>query len=75
MTLAEFVDPWIDGLANQGRRPSTLAGYRHDLASYVLPRLGAMALQDIRVTDVSTRSTPTCSATAAAAVGACRWRR
>jgi hypothetical protein len=25
MTLAEFVDPWIDGLANQGRRPSTLA--------------------------------------------------
>jgi integrase len=52
MTLAEFVDPWIDGLANQGRRPSTLAGYRRDLARYGLPRLGAMALQDIRVTDI-----------------------
>jgi integrase len=52
MTLAEFVDPWIDGLVNQGRRPSTLAGYRHDLALYVLPRLGSMALQDIRVTDI-----------------------
>src|SRR4051812_21342308 len=52
MTLAEFVEPWIDGLANQGRRPSTLAGYRHDLALYVLPRLGSMALQDMRVTDI-----------------------
>jgi hypothetical protein len=52
MTLAEFVDPWIDGLANQGRRPSTLAGDRHDLALYVLPRPGGMALQDIRVTDI-----------------------
>jgi integrase len=54
MTLAEVVDPWIDGLANQGRRLSTLAGYRRDLARYVLPRLGGMALQDIRVTDIDT---------------------
>jgi hypothetical protein len=40
MTLAEFVEPWLDGLANQGRRPSTLAGYRHNLGLYVLPRVG-----------------------------------
>lgn len=52
MTLAEFVGPWLDGLANQGRRPSTLAGYRRNLSRCVLPRLGSMALQDIRVTDI-----------------------
>ncbi|MGI9052486.1 MAG: tyrosine-type recombinase/integrase [Ilumatobacteraceae bacterium] len=52
LTLAEFADVWLDGLANQGRRPSTLRGYRGDLRRCVLPRLGGMALQDIRVIDI-----------------------
>ena len=61
MTLAEFVEPWLDGLTNQGRRPSTLYGYRQVFKNYVLPRLGGMALQDLR-SPTSTPSTPTCCA-------------
>lgn len=71
MTLAEFVGPRLDGLANQGRRPSTLAGYRRDLSRFVLPRLGSMALQ-ASGSPTSTRSTPTCCAMAAAAVAGSR---
>ena len=52
MTVAEFLGPWLDGLTNQGRRPSTLYGYRQVFKNYVLARLGGMALQDLRVTDV-----------------------
>ena len=52
MTVAEFLEPWLDGLTNQGRRPSTLYGYRQVFKNYVLARLGGIALQDLRVTDV-----------------------
>jgi len=52
LTFNEFVSPWLDGLTNQGRKPSTLSGYRKTLDNYVLPRLGAVALQDLRVTDL-----------------------
>jgi integrase len=52
LTLNEFVGPWLDGLTNQGRKPSTLHGYRRTLNNYVLPKLGAMSLQDLRVTDL-----------------------
>lgn len=45
---------WLAGLERQGRQPSTLHGYRRDLARCVLPRLGAMVQQDIRVTDIDT---------------------
>ena len=51
-TLAEFAEVWLAGLERQGRRPSTLHGYRRGLGRCVLPRLGSRALQDIRVTDI-----------------------
>jgi integrase len=52
MQLREFVGPWLAGLQNQGRRPSTLRGYRVALDTHVLPRLGSTALQEIRASDL-----------------------
>jgi integrase len=52
MPLREFVDPWLAGLENQGRKPTTLRGYRVVLDAYVLPRLGDVALQELRATDL-----------------------
>ena len=40
---------------------------------YVLPRLGSMALQDIRVTDIDALYADLLRTVAAAAVAACRW--
>ena len=48
MPLREFIEPWLAGLENQGRKPTTLHGYRNALATYVLPRLGDVALQELR---------------------------
>ena len=39
-------------MRGQGRKISTLRGYERILESYVLPRLGHVALQDLRVADV-----------------------
>jgi integrase len=52
MQLREFVGPWLAGLQNQGRKPSTLRGYRVALDTHVLPRLGNAALQEIRASDL-----------------------
>jgi integrase len=51
-TLAEFVEPWLDGLANQGRKPTTLQGYRRVMERDVLSVLGSVALQDLRASDL-----------------------
>jgi integrase len=52
MPLREFVEPWLAGLENQGRKPTTLHGYRKALDTYVLPRLGDVALQELRASDL-----------------------
>jgi len=52
MPLREFVDPWLAALENQGRKPTTLGGYRMALEAYLLPRLGDVALQELRATDL-----------------------
>jgi len=52
LTLAEFVEPWLAGLANQGRKPTTLRGYRGSIERHVLPSLGSLPLQDLRPTDL-----------------------
>ena len=52
MPLREFFGPWLDGLANQGRKPTTLVGYRAAIRTHVLPRLGNVALQELRATDL-----------------------
>ena len=52
MPISEFVEPWLAGLENQGRRPTTLRGYRSALDNYLLPRLGTVALQELRASDL-----------------------
>lgn len=52
LTLGEFVEPWLAGLANQGRKPTTLRGYRGSIERHVLPSLGSVPLQDLRPTDL-----------------------
>ena len=71
MTLAEFVEPWLDGLANQGRKPSTLQGYRRVSRTTCCPGSAARRCRS-SAPPTSTRCTPTCSAPAVAAVVACR---
>lgn len=52
MPIRAFVEPWLAGLENQGRKGTTLRGYRSALDSYVLPRLGDVALHELRATDL-----------------------
>jgi hypothetical protein len=52
LTLGGFVDTWLHALETQGRRVSTLNGYRTTMNRYVLPRLGSRKLQDLRATDL-----------------------
>ena len=52
MPIRGFVEPWLAGLENQGRKGTTLRGYRSALDTYVLPRLGDVALQELRATDL-----------------------
>ncbi|MDW3216245.1 MAG: tyrosine-type recombinase/integrase [Ilumatobacteraceae bacterium] len=52
MPLRDFVEPWLAALENQGRKPTTLRGYRRSLDAYVLPRLGDVALQELRASDL-----------------------
>jgi integrase len=52
VTLGEYADVWLDGLTSQGRKRSTLDGYRRQLDSYVLPTLGTTALQDMKAVDL-----------------------
>jgi integrase len=52
LTVAEFVEPWLAGLANQGRKPTTLRGYRGSIERHVIPSLGSVPLQDLRPSDL-----------------------
>ena len=51
-TVADLVEPWLDGLTNQGRKPTTLSGYRRIMRTQVVPTLGQMPVQDLRATDL-----------------------
>ncbi len=52
MPLRNFVEPWFAGLTIQGRKRTTLHGYRKTLDAYVLPRLGDVSLQDLIAADL-----------------------
>ncbi|WP_168217950.1 tyrosine-type recombinase/integrase [Occultella kanbiaonis] len=48
LTLAEWAEQWLDGLAaNPERSPSTVLSYRSVLRTHVLPELGATRLVDL----------------------------
>ena len=52
LRVRDFVETWINALETQGRKVSTIAGYRRTMKLYVLPRLGSRKLQDLRATDL-----------------------
>lgn len=51
LTLRDYSVGWLAGLETQGRKASTLRGYRQVLELYLLPRLGHVPLQDLRTPD------------------------
>ena len=52
LTVADYAQPWLDGLANQARKATTLRGYRSVLRAHVLPALGSMPLKALTATDL-----------------------
>ena len=69
LRVSDFVETWINALETQGRKVSTIAGYRRTMKLYVLPRLGSRKLQDLRATDLDDLYART------AAVGRCQRSR
>lgn len=51
-TLRAYAAVWLDGLEVQGRKASTLSGYRGALDRYVLPTLGDTPLQDLKASQL-----------------------
>jgi integrase len=46
-TLADYLSEWLDSHSSTVK-PKTLAGYRHDIDHYIVPRIGRMGLQALR---------------------------
>jgi hypothetical protein len=46
-TVAEYLAEWAEAHASTVE-PKTLAGYRHDIEHYIVPRIGRMRLQALR---------------------------
>lgn len=47
MTLAEWLDRWLEEYAAPTVRPSTLAGYRQYIDGYIKPRLGEKRISKV----------------------------
>jgi integrase len=46
-TVADYLAEWVETHASTVK-PKTLAGYRHDIDHYIVPRIGRMRLQSLR---------------------------
>ncbi len=51
-TVADYLAEWADAHA-AAVKPKTLAGYRHDIDHYIVPRIGRMRLQALRPAIIS----------------------
>ncbi len=51
-TVADYLAEWLDTHASTVK-PKTLAGYRHDIDHYIVPRIGRMRLQALRPAVIS----------------------
>ena len=51
-TVAAYLAEWLEAHATTVK-PKTLAGYRHDIEHYVVPRIGRMRLQALRPAVIS----------------------
>jgi hypothetical protein len=55
-TLGVFLDGWLDIYAkSRGVKPSTLAKTREHLRAYIVPRLGAKSMRELKPHDVRDR--------------------
>ncbi|HEX2063815.1 MAG TPA: hypothetical protein VHE80_05280 [Acidimicrobiales bacterium] len=45
VTVAEYLDGWLDGLQVAGRAVTTLASYRRNIRAHVVPTLDGLRLQ------------------------------
>lgn len=48
LSLAAWLEQWLDEFADRGRSPKTLALYRAHVVNFWQPRLGQMRLRDLR---------------------------
>jgi integrase len=51
-TVADYLAEWVETHASTVK-PKTLAGYRHDIDHYIVPRIGRMRLQALRPAVIS----------------------
>ena len=51
-TVAAYLAEWLEAHASTVK-PKTLAGYRHDIEHYIVPRIGRMRLQALRPAVIS----------------------
>lgn len=51
-TVADYLAEWLEAHASTVK-PKTLAGYRHDIDHYIVPRIGRMRLQALRPAVIS----------------------
>jgi integrase len=51
-TVADYLAEWLEAHAATVK-PKTLAGYRHDIEHYIVPRIGRMRLQALRPAVIS----------------------
>lgn len=51
-TVADYLAEWVEAHASTVK-PKTLAGYRHDIDHYIVPRIGRMRLQALRPAMIS----------------------
>jgi integrase len=51
-TVADYLAEWVEAHASTVK-PKTLAGYRHDIDHYIVPRIGRMRLQSLRPAVIS----------------------
>jgi integrase len=52
LTVAEYLAEWVDSHA-AAVKPKTMAGYRHDIDHYIVPRIGRLRLQALRPAVIS----------------------
>lgn len=52
LTVGQWVERWIDQEQAEGRATTTIRAYRQRHHSYVLPRIGAIRLDDLTIADV-----------------------
>jgi integrase len=72
-TVADYLAEWAEAHAATVK-PKTLAGYRHDIEHYIVPRIGRMRLQALRPAVISKLYRDLAEQSAAMA-GPCQQRR